>query len=119
MKTKKEIYEALIAGKTLESDTNGALIKLNKSGNTVHSDIGRENWGCYNETFSIPENWSIYEPPKEKKKYYQWKICDTNSKWYRPDSYLDGEGMNTEGKPYSFIWSTLEKIRIDDDYVEV
>jgi hypothetical protein len=59
-------------------------------------------------------------PPKTKKRSWQWKIRDNC--WYRTSSYYDDEGMDTYGGQYSSNgddWHMLDKIKIEDDYIEV
>jgi len=57
-------------------------------------------------------------PPKQKKRYWQWKIKD--KEWFRADRYFDENGNSTIGGHYiGTSWHLLDKIKIEDDYVEV
>lgn len=65
------------------------------------------------------KNWEEYIPPvprKRTKRYWQWKINKTA--WHKSGNYLDDNGRDTYGKSYKG-WSEIEKIKIEDDYIEV
>lgn len=57
-------------------------------------------------------------PPKQKKKYWRWKIGE-NTGWYCHDHYLDESGLSTGGWRYINFWDDKQKIKVEDDFVEV
>lgn len=57
--------------------------------------------------------------PKAKVKYYMWKICTRGSSWQPTDFYISDKGLNTIGRRYYIEWENLEKIRKDDDFIEL
>jgi hypothetical protein len=118
MKNTKEILLKLANGTILIFDRR-KLVRMEENGCIKSKFLdGVYDWQEAYFIFDNPKDWSIYEPPKEKKKYYQWKI-NRGGIWYRPDHYLNDEGKNTNGYLPCDDWSTIEKIRIDDDFVEV
>jgi len=117
MKNKREILLELASGAILIFDRR-KLVRMEENGCIQSKFSDRvSDWREEYFRFVTPEYWSIYEPPKEKKKYYQWKIKTTH--WHRAEIYLDDNGIDTCGNLVFTYWSTLEKIRIDDDYVYV
>ena len=61
---------------------------------------------------------------KPKKRYWAWKIKHPGiGYWHRVEDYVDEEGSRTDGKEYLLggnkTWSSIEKIKIEDDFVEV
>lgn len=70
MKNQREIYRALLDNKTLIAKTSREkiLVRIGDDGNLLtkrNEDKWEDGdgWEFYN-----PDEWSIYEPPKEKKK---------------------------------------------------
>jgi hypothetical protein len=119
MKNKREILLELASGAILIFDRR-KLVRMEENGCIQSKFSDRvSNWREDYFRFVTPEYWSIYEPPKEKKKYYQWKLKRIFGYWHRTNSYLNDEGKNTNGYLLYDDWSTIEKIRIDDDFVEV
>lgn len=63
------------------------------------------------------------EAPKEKvlKRFWAWRIKPSDhSHWVRGSCYMDDEGVFTSGdRPYGEKWSEREKIKIEDDFVDV
>jgi hypothetical protein len=62
MKNKREIYEALLAGKTVQYK-NGDTMHMNSDG-LITDNLGSGR----SPTFSSPEDWREVEPPKRKVK---------------------------------------------------
>ena len=60
MKNQREIYEALLAGETLDAkDFINEKVKLNERGRLVN-----QNGDLSEQLFAVPANWSIYKEPK-------------------------------------------------------
>jgi hypothetical protein len=60
------------------------------------------------------------EPPKQKKKFWQWKVkYSKEGAWQRPDTYLNDLGMATNGVAAWKDWQDLDKVKIENDFVEV
>jgi len=57
-------------------------------------------------------------PPKKLKRYFQWKL-DNGSGWFRRDEYICDNGQGTGGYDVFNNWSGLEKIKIENDYIDV
>lgn len=64
MKSQREIYEALLAGKILVTQANFYVKLDEKSGDIVTSN-DRASWHEDMWSFSVPEDWQIYIEPKE------------------------------------------------------
>ena len=81
MKNQREIYEALLAGETLE---NGSMrCSLDSEGFTIDTDHRKP----YH--FDRPQDWSIYEKPKVLTKFY---------KYLYPNGELSKYFYTTDGK---------------------
>jgi len=74
------------------------------------------------------EDWTIepYEPPtppKKLKRYWQWKVCPGRApaerRWLKDPEYLDESGRNTSGQGTYSRWEEMQKIKIEDDFVDV
>lgn len=63
-------------------------------------------------------NWQLYVEPKLKKKYWRWRFNNLGL-WMPTPIYLDESGRDTTGLAYSNYWETADKIKIEDDFVEV
>lgn len=81
--------------------------------------------GLYDKDLPKSPRLEFVDRPKKKikKRYWQWKFKSLGSGyWYRLETYLDEEGRNTEDELAPFYgkeWMSLEKIKIEDDYVEI
>jgi hypothetical protein len=66
-------------------------------------------------------DWEYYVEPKQKKKYWLWKVTRTAlpDKWFKTDVYLDEEGLDTSGINFWKDWKSMPKIKCEDDFVEV
>jgi len=59
-----------------------------------------------------------FDPPKEKKRYWRWRLCTTTGAWFSPAPYLDDKGIDTSGCAYSRRWDEWGKQKIENDFVE-
>ena len=61
------------------------------------------------------------EAQKQKRKFYQWKVKKMHDdySWQRIPMYLDEEGKDTLDRDYYNDWHNFEKIKIENDFVEV
>jgi len=64
------------------------------------------------------KDWSI-EPPKAKRKYWLWSIENYDGIWIKNYLYLDDCGMDTKGNRQYSRWEKLEKIKHENEFVEV
>lgn len=62
----------------------------------------------------------LLEPPKSKKRYWQWKIKIISNAWFRSSKYMDEAGFDTIGGRTIALcdWRDADKIKIEDDWVE-
>ena len=90
--------------------------------NITGIDVGAKDY-CDGKIVEIEvsddEGWHPYTEPKKLKRFWQWKV--RGDYWYRPDFYLDDDGIDTAGSQFYTrnTWESLEKIKIEDDYIEV
>lgn len=76
------------------------------------------NKGKYNDL-----ELSFY-PPKTKKRYYQWMINDPCRGWEKTNIYYNENGFSTTGYLFTTFsneqrWYELEKIKCEDDFIEL
>lgn len=109
-----EVFSALGEGKkiTRGKAPSGRYIELTDMG--IIDNTGK---AVPTDKMRLRPDWEIYEPPKPKKKYWQWKVCDTYG-WHRPHCYYDDDGVDTAGDQ-NRDWDGVEKIKIEEDFVEV
>lgn len=75
MKNQREIYKAILDGKTVRNVKGGQKVKMDKFGKLSASFA-----------FAFPNDWEIYEKPVL---YYRWKkktgegCVEVTSNWYR------------------------------------
>ena len=115
MKNVQEIFEALARGKVLKY-RYGWLVKLN-DGKVVTSKDGGLSFSIKISPwhFDSPENWEIYEPPREK--YYLWTLTNKDGFKWKTFEYLDNDGYETGGDNH-FNWDDFKsKVRHDDEFV--
>lgn len=109
-KNQAEIYQALLDGKTLECAND--LVRV-VDGTIVRSVGGNNEWKPYDHALTKPNYWSIYEPPKEKVKWYrvthhpkQYKLPETAKCLYKTkEQFIAAWGSSSET---DFHWITLE-----------
>jgi hypothetical protein len=73
---------------------------------------------------SFPRLELVEKKEKPKKRYWAWKIKHPGiGYWHRVEDYVDEQGIRTDGKNYLLggneTWSSIDKIKIEDDFVEV
>ena len=78
---------------------------------------GLTDEGYSQTTAPFDEGWYPYTEPKKLKKYWRWRV--RSYCWLKPDEYLDDIGVDTSGHTRYENWHSLEKIKIEDDYIEV
>ena len=107
MENAREIFVFL--GKGGKLAFNDGYVHFNEKGILV------DNFGtrrCL--TFTDHEEWHPYEEPK--KRYWQWKI--KNAYWLRKDIYLNDNGLSTNNARLYNNWDTMEKIKIESDFID-
>ena len=101
MKNHKEIYRALLAGKTLQS-VGSFVIKLNLDGNLVHAKTGNLAY----PQFSSSCDWFICEPKKVL--FKDWKegviYCDSLGYKYRLKNRLPWSIENNQYSINKINW---------------
>lgn len=81
MKSQKEIYEHLLKGGKVRNRGGGSITHLQENGNL------NDRW-----SFSSPEEWEIYEPPKPKKKLYKWAVKESSApNWFESTNFYETE----------------------------
>lgn len=58
------------------------------------------------------------EPPKQKTRYWQWKI-DIGNGLFRHGYYISEDGIGTSGDKIYSDWDSITKIKIEDDFADV
>lgn len=135
---KKEIYQALLDGKTIVSLTSidlksddfyqnrGTIIRLTEEGFLLTDWSDRTVSIDYDWPFVTPSEFAIYEQPKKKKVFYQMLVKDTldpQSCWTIPDhlfdeSFKDSTGREIYSDRYIRILLTDRPIVIEVDECE-
>jgi hypothetical protein len=72
---------------------------------------------AFNRWLDICADCSL-DAPKQKTKYWQWKVKGLDGFWYRHHIYYNDEGFNTKDERLNG-WEKSEKIKIDNEYIEV
>ena len=110
MKSQREIYQALLDGKTLLGPKN-IKIHLGSSG-----FIEEENGDILTATFSFPEDWEIYDELADLKKAFEEgaliEFRTLNNKWEKTNNPVWGSNMKYRIKDGISIefwnkWKTL------------
>jgi hypothetical protein len=112
MKNKREMYEHLVKGGKLRDKNwpKEEYVNLNEEGELVDN----EKDSC-DILFANPHNWEIYKEPK--KRYWIWKVKAPS--WFKTSEYLDDQGNNSLDDVWIENWDSVEKVKIEDDFVEV
>jgi len=115
---KEDFYKLTINQKIYFNGEETAILSLfastcGISGNTIRLGIGygNDSWDDICESCSLT-------PPKVLKRYHQYKIS-SNGYWKRMSLYVDEEGKDTMGEHQFSQWDLVDKIRIEDDYIEL
>lgn len=118
--TIEEVLRALVDGKTVRAEDGSWIVYVGMREGTVVYSSDPNNLINTSFSFDTSYTYSIYEPPKPKKRYWQWKLCDPSGRWIRNDYYTDEEGKTTgSGATVASFTTAIERIRIEDDYIEV
>lgn len=118
--TIEEVLKALVDGKTVKAECGVMCFYLKiQDGTILHSSL-EEGGGSKGFSFGPEYTYSIYEPPKEKKRYWAWKI-KVGGYWYRNLNYMDDNGFRSDGSMHHLntAWNEMEKIKIEDDFIDV
>lgn len=59
-----------------------------------------------------------FEPPKKKKRYWLWSIKE-GDEYYKSLYYYDDDGLKTNDTRGLLDWHDLEKIKHEDEWIEV
>lgn len=124
--TIKEVLRALADGKIVKAECDSLVYYIKVQDGTVyHSSTAyhssfTDSGGYTGFSFKADYTYSIFEPPKPKRRYWQWKL-NADGQWWRHTYYLDDKGFYTDGTGYfeSGEWDKMEKIKIEEDFIEV
>jgi hypothetical protein len=62
-------------------------------------------------------DWELYKKPKGKKRFWIWSVND--SFWSKDLAYVDDKGIDTDGNTYYSAWDKLEKIKHENEYIDI
>lgn len=118
--TIEEVLRALADGKKVKAECGSLWFYLKIQDGTILYSSLEDGGGSTGFSFGTEYTYSIYEPPKPKKRYWQWKL-NVDGQWWRHVNYMDDKGFYTDGTRYfeGSKWDEIEKIKIEDDYIEV
>ncbi len=115
-KSTKEIYEYLISGGVIETNTsNNEIIKINERGMVAEKDK-YGNWQEKAWSFNCFSMWSKYIEEKPKKKYWRWDIEDSEGVVSKSPTYVDDDGITTSGRRSGY-YKLLKKF--ENEFIEV
>ena len=63
-------------------------------------------------------NFCSLKKPAKKKRYWIWKV-KIYAYWSKSTSYISECGKKTDGNLYGAGWNDLEKVKIEDDWIDV
>lgn len=115
--TIEEVLRALADGHKINDRTWDAEGYIYLSGEVIKCEKGLTQDFDILATLVDPYIW---HEPKPKKRYWQWKL-NVRGHWFRNATYMDDNGFYSDGTRYfeSREWDKMEKIKIEDDYIEV
>ncbi len=94
----------------------------NKKNYIYFNDKGWFTSNGYEFTYDLVDfklyDWEVYKEPKEKKRYWLWNIKG-NIFWYKGNNFIDDNGRTTDGELYGDNWYIKEKIKCENDYIDI
>lgn len=117
--TIEEALRALADGKKVRAECGSLVYYIKVEHGTIFYSLPEDGSGSTGFSFGTEYTYSIHEPPKPKKRYWQWKLQGRT--WVRHSQYMDDDGRCSDGTRYfeSREWDRMKKIKIEDDFIDV
>ena len=81
---------------------------------------GFDSNNCHHFFYYDTDSWHPYTEPKKLKRFWLWAIKRQEDSWFKCSTYMDEKGFDSVAEGIFFKeWKSLEKIKIEDDYIEV